>query len=111
MEALSLMLYNLCFEQSLKGGEGGLDTFAYCLKLAGEEFKSPKMMLPPSPPLRIAAFIHRQHLLQHHELHDRVSQTSEHRKCHFTLKYCLKALEKKILLSRGSELGTELSLA
>lgn len=47
MEALSLMLYNLCFEQLLEGGGEGLGTFAYCLKLAGEEFKSPKMMLPP----------------------------------------------------------------
>lgn len=105
------MLYNLCYEQSLKGGGGGLDTFAHCLKLAREEFKSTKMMPPLISITADCCLIHRQHLLKHRELHDRVSQTSEHRKCHFTLKYCPKALEKKILLSRRPELGTELSLA
>lgn len=55
MDAVSVMLYNLYYEQSLEGGgAGGLDTFAYRLKLAGEEFKSPKMM----PPISVTADCH-----------------------------------------------------
>lgn len=88
------MLYSLCYE--IQGGGGELDTFAYSLKSAGEEFKISEVVLPPPPSLsqQIATFIQRQHLLKRHELHDRVSQTSEHRKRHFSLKYGLKALAK-----------------
>lgn len=58
---------------------------------AGEEFKISKAL--PSP-ISVTSY-KKQHLLEDHELHDRVSQISEHRKCRFSLKYGLKALDKR----------------
>lgn len=59
-----------------------------CLKLAGAELKTSKAapQHPISLSLQIAIFIGRQHLLKCQELHDRVSQTPEHRKGHSSLK-------------------------